>query len=123
MAKSIPIHLPTGRNWPKKGDAQSYFKAMLGRYEVGVRVLDPNDHAELEALLAIYDSVLPQGQAKKAGAGVAYFEKRVELDHPGRTTCFFVVRRDGTSIDFSYLRALDAATHSSSQTQQPHTAG
>ena len=113
MAKSIPVQLPTGRKWAKKGDAQSHFKTMLGRYEVGERILDPTDHAELEALLTIYDAALPQGQAPKAGNGVAYFEKRVELDHPGRTTCFFVVRRDGSSIDFSYLRALDAAAKNS----------
>jgi len=73
-------------------------------------VTDHADHDDLSALLASYDNALPPGIAKKAGAGVAYFEKRVDLDHPGRTTCFFVVRRDGTSIDFSYVRALDSAT-------------
>ncbi|WP_153065634.1 DCL family protein [Xanthomonas campestris] len=109
MARSVPIQLPNGRHWTKKGDAILHFKSMLGRYAVGARVLDPKDHEDLEALLEVYDRPLTNAADRKAGLGVVYFEKRVDLDHPGRTTCFYVVRRDGTSIDFSYLRALDAA--------------
>jgi hypothetical protein len=82
---------------------------MLGRYAVGARVRSPEDHADLEALLSVYDKSVLNEADRKSGVGVAYFEKRVDLEHPGRTTCFFVVRRDGSSIDFSYLRALDAA--------------
>ncbi|MBY4949502.1 DCL family protein [Cupriavidus respiraculi] len=31
-------------------------------------------------------------------------------DQPGHTTCFFVVRTDGTSIDFSIRRAFDVGS-------------
>ncbi|MFY9479826.1 MAG: DCL family protein [Aquabacterium sp.] len=113
MGKSIPVSLSSGRSWPKKGDAEAHFKAMLGRYRVGERVLDSADHADLEALLSVYDADLQPGEPTKAGAGVAYFEKRLDTDHPGHTSCFFVVRRDETSIDFSYRRALDAAARQS----------
>lgn len=109
MGKSISITLPNGRMWPKKGDAQDHFKAMLGRYSVGRRVDDPSDHADLAALLEVYDSVVPVGEPTKAGGGAAYFEKRPDADHPGHTACFFVVRKDGSTIDFSLGRALDVA--------------
>jgi len=109
MAKPIPIALLNGRNWSKKSDAVAYFKAMLARYVDGDVVLDVSDKADLEALLAVYDSVLPSGQPTKTGAGIAHFERRIDRDHPGQTSCFFVVRTDGSSIDFSTRRALDVA--------------
>jgi len=73
MAKSIPIALPNGRSWSKKGDARDHFKAMLARYRDGDRVSDVTDHADLDALLAVYDSTVPPGQPTKAGSGVAHF--------------------------------------------------
>lgn len=109
MAKSVPITLPNGSSWKIKGDAVDHFKAMLGRYNVGDRVLDASDHADLAALLEVYDLVLGPGEQTKAGSGVAFFEKRLDVDHPGNTACFFVVRTDGSSIDFSTRRALDVA--------------
>lgn len=110
MGKSLPISLPNGKSWPKKSDAAAHFKAMLHRYKVGDRVNDPSDHADLAALVQIYDSVLTLGDQTKAGSSIAYFEKRPDADHPGNTACFFVVRTDGTSIDFSIYRALDVAS-------------
>ena len=109
MGKPVPIALPNGRKWSKKGDAIAHFKDMLSRYMVGDKVLDPADHADLAALLQIYDSVLVPGDETKGGIGVAYFEKRWDVDHPGNTACFFVVRTDESSIDFSTRRALDVA--------------
>lgn len=109
MAKSVPITLPNGRSWSKKGNAVDHFKAMLARYADGDRVRDASDNADLEALLAVYDSVISAGQPTKAGPGVSHFERRMDRDHPGHTSCFFVVRTDGSSIDFSTRRALDVA--------------
>ena len=109
MAKSVPIMLPNGRGWLKKGDAVAHFRAMLYRYNDGDRVLGASDIADLRALLAIYDAVVPAGEPTKTGPGVAHFERRMDLDHPGQTSCFFVVRTDGSSIDFSFRRALDVA--------------
>ena len=109
MGKIVPINLPNGRNWPRKGDAVDYFKAMLARYSDGARVVDPTDHSDLASLLQVYDSVLDAGEPTKVGAGISHFERRRDLDHPGNTSCFFVVRIDGTSIDFSTRRALGVA--------------
>lgn len=115
MAKAIPVYLRPGRSWSKKGDAAAHFKNMLGRYAIGERVVDEEDHADLLALLTAYDAALPDGAPQKAGNGIAYFEKRVDQEHEGRTKCFYVVRRDGTSDNFSYPRALDALATSTSQ--------
>ena len=107
MAKSIPILLPNGRSWSKKGDARDHFKAMLARYRDGDRVSNATDHADLDALLAVYDSFVPPVQTTKKGSGVAHFERRMDKDssHQVQTSCFFVVQTDGSSIDFSTLRA------------------
>lgn len=109
MGKPVPITLPNGRSWPKKGDAVEHFRAMLARYSDGARVADSADHNDLAALLQIYDSALSPGEPTKIGAGILHFERRKDQDHPGNTSCFFVVRTDGTSIDFSTKKALDVA--------------
>jgi hypothetical protein len=107
MGKSIPIKLDNGSSWKQKGLAAKHFSQMLGRYVVGERVFDAKDN--LTALLNAYDATVLSGKATKTGSGIANFEKGVDLDHPGHTVCFFVVRTDGTRIDFSCGRALDAA--------------
>ncbi|SDC54211.1 Protein of unknown function [Cupriavidus sp. YR651] len=109
MGKSVSINLPNGRSWSKKGDAVEHFKAMLARYSDGARVTDAGDHDDLAALLQVYDSVLSPGEPTKVGSGISHFERRKDQDHPGDTSCFFVVRSDGTSIDFSTRKALDVA--------------
>ena len=109
MARSVPISLPNGRNWARKGDAVDHFKSMLARYTVGDRIDDAADHDDLAALLRVYDSVLGPGAPTQTGSGVAYFEKNLDMDHPGNTACFFVIRTDATRIDFSTRRALDVA--------------
>jgi len=114
MGKAKTVSLPNGRTWPRKGDAVDHFKAMLARYPDGARVSDATDHSDLAALLNIYDSVLHAGHPSKSGVGVSHFERRKDQDHPGHTSCFFVVRIDGTSIDFSTRRALDVASEKSS---------
>lgn len=109
MGKAKTISLPNGRTWTKKGDAVEHFKTMLAKYRDGSRIADATDHSDLASLLGVYDSVLTADEPTKAGAGVSHFERRKDQDHPGQTSCFFVVRTDGTSIDFSTRRALDIA--------------
>ncbi|WP_092951813.1 DUF3223 domain-containing protein [Paracidovorax konjaci] len=83
---------------------------MLTRCRDGSRVSDASDHSDMAALLEVYESVLDAGQPTKVGAGVSHFERRKDRDHPGNTSCFFVMHTDGTSTDFSMRRALDVAT-------------
>lgn len=114
MGRSKPISLPNGRNWSTKGEAAGHFKTMLARYEIGDRVLSVNDHSDLSALLAVYDADVPLVTPSKAGLGIKYFEKDWDRDHPGNTQCFYVVRTDGTRIDFSIGKALDSAANQTS---------
>lgn len=109
MARSVPISLPNGKRWIRKGDAVEHFKSMLARYMVGDRIDSATDHDDLAALLHVYDSALGPGEPTKTGSGIAFFEKGLDLDHPGNTVCFFVIRTDGTRIDFSTRRALNVA--------------
>lgn len=109
MGKIVSISLPNGRHWQRKGDAVDHFKAMLARYSDGARIVDPADHSDLASLLQVYDSVIDAGEPTKTGTGISHFERRKDRDHLGHTSCFFVVRTDGTSIDFSTRRALDVA--------------
>lgn len=117
MGKSKPVHLPNGKKWGKKGDAADHFQNMLARYKVDDRVVSPADHSDLSALIAVYDTEIPLGGATKAGDGIDYFEKGIDRDHPGKTQCFFIVRKDKLRIDFSLGRALDAATRATSLIQ------
>ena len=114
MGRSVPISLPNGRRWSKKGDAVDHFRAMLARYRDGDRVLNAIDHGDLAALLEVYDAVVPRGDMTKTGPGISHFERGLDRDHPGHTSCFYVVRTDGSQIDFSTRRALDVAGSSAS---------
>lgn len=111
MGKRVPITLPNGRAWPRKRDAQEHFKDMLGRYSLGEKVTNREDISDLTALLTVYDTGRPSSKSK-IGPGISHFEKRQDLENPGGSTCFFVVRTDGSSIDFSLYRAIDVAGNS-----------
>lgn len=109
MGRSIPVSLYNGKSWPTKDQAYAHFKEMLGRYIVGERVSDAEDHSDLKALLTVYDEAVAKGEPTKAGIGIDYFEKGVDDQHPGKTKCFYVVRTDESRIDFSLKHALNAA--------------
>jgi len=104
-----PVKLPNGRAWSKQSDATDHFKTMLGRYRVGQQIADSSDHADLIALVSVYDQDLPAGGVTKAGSGITHFTKD-RAGGPGfSTTCFFVYRLDGSKIDFSYIQAIKSA--------------
>jgi hypothetical protein len=109
MSNSIPVSLRNGKSWPTKDKAYTHFKEMLGRYIVGERVTVLEDHLDLEALLTIYDEAVTEGEPTKAGIGIDYFEKDVNDQHLVKTKCFYVVRTDGSRVDFSLKHAINAA--------------
>jgi hypothetical protein len=84
---------------------------MLARHTVGERVVNPQDHADLVALIAVYDSVLPPGTPSKAGTGIAFFSKQSNRGDGWSTDGFHVHRSDGTQIDFSYKEAVRVASN------------
>lgn len=104
------VSLPNGRYWRTQGEAMDHFRGMLARSTLGERVVDANDHSDLEALLAVYDSVLPAGAETKWGAGVDFFSKQRNRGEGWSSEGFHVHRIDGTQIDFSYKEAVRAAS-------------
>lgn len=108
MTKSV--RLPNGRYWRTQGEAMDHFKEMLSRTVLGERVTDVDDHADLAALLQIYDSALPPGASTKAGAGIAFFSKQRNRGEGWSSDGFHVHRADGSEIDFSYKEAVRVAS-------------
>lgn len=100
MARSRKIKLET-RTFEKAGDGTSFFSSMLNRYSVGDKISD-TDSRDLIALLKRHDEM-----NEKIGVGIAHFEVEAAPDaFSGR--CFWIVRKDGSRIDFSFKHCLSA---------------
>lgn len=84
----------------KAGDGTRFFSAMLNRYSIG-EVVSPVDTVDLTALLKRHDEL-----EEKIGIGVARLEVAAAPDgHDGK--CFWIVRTDGSRIDFSFKHCLE----------------
>lgn len=101
MGKARSITLTT-RSFDKVWDATAFFAAMLNRYRIGEQV-SAEDAADLSALLNRHDEF-----AEKSGAGVTGFEVNTPPDDVPQFSrrCFWVIRSDGTKIDFSISHCL-----------------
>lgn len=108
MSKSKPIKLSNGRSWPTQAAAKEHFKQMLNRYEENAVIDDEQDVKDLSALVERYDSLISGGPSK-IGVGIDHFECRLnkDKDRGWRTRGFWIVRKDGTSTDFSYIKAIE----------------
>jgi hypothetical protein len=95
------INLDT-RHFDTVSDARAFFSVMLNRYPLGARVSD-EDARDLAALLKRHSGV-----AEKTGVGLDHFEVRAPPPDspPFSDRCFWVVRTDGSSIDFSIGHCL-----------------
>ncbi|WP_233831754.1 DCL family protein [Paraburkholderia sp. ZP32-5] len=81
----------------KKGDAVTYLKAILNRYDVGDRV-NADDAVILKAALEHHPKA-----AAKIGCGVTDFSVRTA---DFGTKCFWVNRPDGTTEKFSITGSI-----------------
>lgn len=90
------------RVFEKAGDATAFFRAMLNRYSIGDRV-SAIDALDLAALLNRHEE-----KDEKVGSGIAYFEvnKPPADTPPFSTRCFWLIRKDGSRIDVSYVHCL-----------------
>jgi Protein of unknown function (DUF3223) len=84
-------------HFAKTGDAISFYKAMLNRYDVGDKVGAADDDL-LRAALALHPKT-----AEKIGCGVTHFSVR-SADFGSK--CFWVNRTDGTTEKFSYITCI-----------------
>ena len=85
------------RSFQKKGDAMSYFRAMLNRYKPGDRVNDA-DLADLAALLKHHTEY-----ERKVGSGIDHFCVMTNLFN---TQSFEIIRADGSRDDFSFKHCI-----------------
>jgi hypothetical protein len=100
MGRVRKIQIDT-RLFQKAGDGTQFFSAMLNRYSVGDIVSD-TDSRDQNALLKRHDE-----KDEKIGVGIDRFEVGEAPDgHNGK--CFWIVRSDGTRIDFSFKHCLEA---------------
>jgi Protein of unknown function (DUF3223) len=101
MGKARRISLTT-RSFDKTGDATAFFKVILNRYAIGDHV-SAEDAADLTALVERHDE-----RDEKIGSGIAGFEVGTPPDDVPQFSqrCFWIVRSDGTKIDFSIGHCL-----------------
>ena len=107
MAK--PVKLSNGKTWKTQTAAKAHFKEILNGLTDGDRITEESHHSDLAALVQAYDISLPE-DSRKAGKGIDHFYKDRDKEYNGMTSCFYVSRIDHTSIDFSYLRAVEVAS-------------
>ncbi len=84
-------------HFDKRGDAVSYLKDMLYRYDVGDRV-SASDAVILQAALEHHPKA-----AEKIGCGITHFSVRTA---DFGTKCFWVNRPDGTTEKFSITGSI-----------------
>lgn len=95
------------RTFRTQGSALEHYKAMLHRYQDGQRIRDPDDHADLVALIERFDMVLEAvGEPAKGAGQIGHFERQLNIGTGWSTSGFWVVRQDGTATDFSYIDAV-----------------
>ena len=81
----------------KRGDAVTFLKAMLSRYDLGDRV-NNEDSVILQAAIEHHPNA-----ATKIGCGITHFSVR-SADFGSK--CFWVNRSDGTTEKFSITGAI-----------------
>lgn len=84
----------------------AHFKAMLNRYKNGEVVTDHEDHGDLVALVTAYEKTISDKTESKVGPGIKHFTRQSNLPDGYPTDGFHVHRVDGSSTDFSYIKAV-----------------
>lgn len=98
MGRARAIRIET-RTFEKAGDGTAFFSGMLNRYKIGDRVSDA-DGLDLSSLLKRHDEY-----SEKVGVGIDHYKVDGAPDgYSGK--CFWIVRTDGSSIDFSFGHCL-----------------
>ncbi len=91
-----------GKTYRFKRDLEADIRAVVARAGVGVP-LTPVDTAFIVAVLAHHPE-----WAEKTGCGLAHIEVRINRCATSVTRGFWIVRRDGTAVDISWVWALAA---------------
>jgi hypothetical protein len=89
-----------------KQAAKQFIRAVMQRHEVGERITG-EDEGFLLDLIALHPAAI-----EKIGCGIEHIEKRIDQEY-GTTECLYIVRKDGTCTDISYLKCIDGENHRS----------
>ena len=100
MGTTRKIQIDT-RLFERAGDGMAFFRTMLNRYSIG-DIVPPGDGIDLSALLKRHNE-----KDEKIGVGIDHFEVGPAPDGFGGK-CFWIVRTDGSRIDFSFKHCLEA---------------
>jgi Protein of unknown function (DUF3223) len=103
MGKARKIQIGD-RLFEKAGDGTAFFSKMLNGYAIG-NVVSVSDGNELSALLERHDE-----KDEKVGVGIDHFEVGAAQDGFGGK-CFWIVRSDGSRIDFSFKHCLEPKSY------------
>lgn len=86
-----------------KTEAKASVKKLLASYSVGQQVEDWEHQMVLCDLVLMHES-----WKQKVGCGIAGFKVQREEKHQSK--CFWLVRVDGTSTDFSYIECFNPSS-------------
>jgi hypothetical protein len=113
MAKALSIG---SLEFKTQSKALEHFKKILHAYADGDRVDDLNHHSDLMGLLGRYDPI-PEavGEPLKGRNQIDYFERRLNTGTGWSSSGFWVVRKDGSATDFSYIDAVKGKPKGASQ--------
>lgn len=113
MAKPVQIG---EKSFFTQSRALEHFKLLLHRYTDGQRVNAEQDQADLVALIERYDVALEAvGEPAKGDGQIAHFERRMNTGTGWSSPGFWVVRKDGSATDFSYIDAVKGKPKGRSQ--------
>lgn len=96
MARAQPLQIG-GVYFEKKGDAYEYLKSMLNKYK-------PEETVGEDDAAFLHQTLIRHPDAnEKIGCGVeSFFVRRADYN----TICFWVRRKDGSEVRFSYKSCL-----------------
>jgi hypothetical protein len=85
------------KHFRSQKEIDNHYSNIIAKYEWG-EPISAEDHMDAIALLDFHPD-----KAEKMGCGMSHIEVRRNTHeaHGFNTKCFFVVRTDGTAIDFS----------------------
>lgn len=100
MGAAKPFTIETMPTFPRKGDADAFFRTMLARYGDGDRVGD-EDARHLHALLKHHTEY-----EAKVGPGIDHFKVDINTEYERVTRSFWIVRPNGEVEDFSFRHCI-----------------
>jgi hypothetical protein len=103
VPKRIPIEVGL-RKFPTKKETKDFIRAIVARYEDGVR-LALEDEAFMRDLLTLH----PHSE-EKMGGGISHFTIGPDQEW-GTTRNFIVHRMNGSFTDFSFHHCVDGTNH------------